>query len=136
MFDSSLFFDKFDIFIMIFGDLFYQIFGGSASETSGLVKLDNWREKVQRLSMYLKFWFWTLKDNGGPNLSWASSVCWFSHILTQVLQWRSCIPLVLFRCNPTMLIKHVKGHSQSKIGPKTIQVPKNFREEQKSWKQE
>ena len=24
------------------------------------------------------------------------SVCWFSHILTQVLQWQSCRPLVLF----------------------------------------
>ena len=24
------------------------------------------------------------------------SVCWFSQILTQVLQWRSCRPLVLF----------------------------------------
>ena len=24
------------------------------------------------------------------------SVCWFSHILTQVLQWQSCTPLVLF----------------------------------------
>ena len=24
------------------------------------------------------------------------SVCWFSHVLTQVLQWRICRPLVLF----------------------------------------
>merc|ERR1712112_426341 len=38
------------------------------------------------------------------------SVCWFSHILTQVLQWRSCRPLVLLIYQWILFISSLKFH--------------------------
>ena len=57
-----------------------------------------------------RFWdlFWLSLDQVGTMFSLPLllsyflnnlSICWFAHILTQVLQWRSCRPLVLFTCH-------------------------------------